>query len=270
MKIVKITQAKIVESFISYDTSFLKVGDVVPIDIYIKRAKDYVIIIERGVELTQKLYNLLANQDSLYVVESEAKCLNNDAEYHELSCLTLLARIKRDKHDLKKMFKLLHRVNEQIFYKFFNDEKNQLELSCVDVIIESMLILIEKNDHCLRASMPLLENSYKIPAHSFNVTLYALHIGTQLKLNHTTLKQLGQAAFLQDIGKKAICSIVSKTCELSLEETELIKKHTQYSLDIVQENGITNSVILDAIRQHHERYDGSGYPDSLQKNEITI
>jgi HD-GYP domain-containing protein (c-di-GMP phosphodiesterase class II) len=128
---------------------------------------------------------------------------------------------------------------------------------------------MQKNTHYLKEIMPLIQGDYKIPTHSFNVTLYALHIGTYLNFEPKQLLQLGQSALLHDVGKKKICSIVNKKGPLTPEEIQLTKEHSQYSIDILKENNIIDNLILDAVKGHHERYDASGYPERLREDCIS-
>lgn len=83
------------------------------------------------------------------------------------------------------------------------------------------------------------------------------------------------ASALHDIGKIAIAdNIILKHGELTQEETEEMKKHTLYGCDILekfkQEDNEFYRYCYDICRYHHERYDGNGYPDRLQGDDIPI
>ena len=274
MKIIRMTNLNIKKSYTLFDAGSLEIGDVVPLDIYIKQSSSYIIIIEAGTMLSEKLYHLLQKQESLYTldelhiidgIESE-EC---DEEKHGIDCNVLLTTIKHEKNDFKKILKLLYEANNYIFDNFLQDKNNKIDLICVESIIYSIIFLIQKDENYLKEVMPILQNDYKVAAHSFNVLLYAIHIGCRLNFSDTKLFDLGKAALLHDVGKKKICDVVDKSGELSLEELELTKEHSQYSVDILKENNIRDIVIIKAVMQHHERYDGSGYPDNLLQDEIT-
>lgn len=91
-------------------------------------------------------------------------------------------------------------------------------------------------------------------------------------LNEDKAELLKMAAPMHDIGKVAISdTILNKPSTLTAEEFEIIKKHTSIGYDILKKS---NRPILKAAaiiaHQHHERYDGTGYPNQLKKDEIHI
>lgn len=269
MKVVKVTRQFAKNSYTVFDKSSLNIGDTVFADIYIKKSNDYIIIIEEGTILTHRLYNMLHKEGTLYILEEKQpvfeKLEDNDLV---INCTTLSVRIKRNKNNLKETLKLLYSISDRIFNDFLNSKDDKLDLACVTSIIESIIFLIRNNENYLKNMMPLLKNDYKMPAHSLNVALYAVHIGYLCNFENKELFKLGQAALLQDIGKKRFCSIINKDENLSLEELEQVKEHVKLSIDILKENNINDKSIIDAVLQHHERFDGSGYPDGLVKNNI--
>lgn len=83
------------------------------------------------------------------------------------------------------------------------------------------------------------------------------------------MESLGVGALLHDIGKILIPShILNKPTQLSDEEFELVKAHTEYGFDILRRQDQFPSVVAHCAYQHHERIDGSGYPRQLKGNEI--
>ncbi|HAV43221.1 TPA: HD-GYP domain-containing protein [bacterium] len=106
--------------------------------------------------------------------------------------------------------------------------------------------------------------------HSTRVTLYSLVIADQLGLSREIKENIRLAGILHDVGKIGIpVEILNKPSGLSKEEYDEIKKHPDAGSKIVE--GIEHLVkIVPGIRHHHERYDGQGYPDHLQKENIPL
>jgi putative nucleotidyltransferase with HDIG domain len=106
--------------------------------------------------------------------------------------------------------------------------------------------------------------------HQQRVAEIACLLGEKLGLEADRLEDLRLAANLHDLGKMAIPGeILSKPTRLSADEFALIKTHPQVSLDILQPLNLparVSSIVL----QHHERLNGSGYPHSLQGDEIIL
>lgn len=271
MKVVQVTRQFAKNSYIVFDPSSLNIGDTVFTDIYIKKSSDYIIIIEEGSLLTQRLYSLLHKEKTLYILDEKQPLIENleEDDIDVDCCTTLSVRIKRNKSDLKWTLKLLYSISDKIFHDFLNSKDNKIDLACVTSTIESIIFLVRNNESYLKSIMPLLKNDYKMPIHSINVALYAIHIGYLRKYPSKELLKLGQAAFLQDVGKKEFCSLINKDTKLSAEELKQIKEHVKLSVKILKDNNIRDSDIINAVSQHHERLDGSGYPNELIEKQIS-
>jgi putative nucleotidyltransferase with HDIG domain len=118
--------------------------------------------------------------------------------------------------------------------------------------------------------MPYFINENMLKNHSLHVAIYALTLGHALKFNDEQLLQLGIAALLHDVGfKKIDAAIINKEAPLTPQENKLIQKHSLYSVEIIKQNNIHDPYIIDAVMHHHERYDGTGYPDGRTREEIS-
>ena len=106
--------------------------------------------------------------------------------------------------------------------------------------------------------------------HSRRVQQLALAIGRELNLSQPELDLLGHAALFHDIGKLAIPdSILLKPASLTEEEWALMQRHAEEGARIIDRLGFLNDAVP-AIRHHHERFDGTGYPDRLRGEEIPL
>ncbi len=106
--------------------------------------------------------------------------------------------------------------------------------------------------------------------HSQRVAKYAQEIGKILNLSKQNQYDLYVSGLLHDIGKVAIPdSILLKPGKLSEYEYKIMKYHPEFSYDLVK-NIEFFQYISTFIKQHHERCDGSGYPDGLKCEEITL
>lgn len=95
--------------------------------------------------------------------------------------------------------------------------------------------------------------------HSLRVMEHAMKIGCILGVKSQTLKEVSMASRLHDIGKLAVpASILDKSSGLSEEEYRLVKCHIVYGYLLLKSMGYPPA-ICEAVRDHHERYDGRGY-----------
>jgi HD-GYP domain-containing protein (c-di-GMP phosphodiesterase class II) len=106
--------------------------------------------------------------------------------------------------------------------------------------------------------------------HSARVAELAVHLGQRLGLGPAALRSLAEGAYLHDVGKVGIPDhVLNKPGALSEEERAWIQQHPVVGSDIV---GRAPSLrpALEVIRQHHERFDGHGYPDGLAGEQISL
>ena len=123
--------------------------------------------------------------------------------------------------------------------------------------IESLATAIEAKDHTTHD-------------HLQRVQIYAMELGKELRLNESELEALRAASLLHDIGKIAVPeSIINKPGKLTPEEFEKMKVHPVVGAEILERAQFPYPVVP-IVRSHHEKWDGSGYPDGLKGEEIPI
>jgi putative nucleotidyltransferase with HDIG domain len=106
--------------------------------------------------------------------------------------------------------------------------------------------------------------------HSTNVAKYAVEIARAMEISPSQLEEIHIAAILHDVGKIGISDmIISKPDRLSREEFDIMKDHSAHGIRILEPIGFPPAII-NAIHQHHERYDGKGYPQGLAGEDITL
>jgi putative nucleotidyltransferase with HDIG domain len=100
--------------------------------------------------------------------------------------------------------------------------------------------------------------------HSIRVRIQATYLGMALGLTGKELTLLSYGAELHDIGKIRIpLSVLNKTVSLTPSEVANIESHPTWGAEIASRAFVANSDIIACILQHHEREDGSGYPNGL-------
>lgn len=105
--------------------------------------------------------------------------------------------------------------------------------------------------------------------HSVNVCILAIMAGISMGYHDTKLKELGVGALLHDIGKMRINKeILNKPTDLTRGEFDEVKKHAEYGFEILRQHPEVSLLSAHIAFQHHERWDGNGYPRGLSKDEI--
>ena len=106
--------------------------------------------------------------------------------------------------------------------------------------------------------------------HSMRVTLYSIILATEMGLPGSQLEQIETAGLLHDIGKIAIPqAILCKPGKLTDDEYVIMKSHPNNSEKLIASISKLNSV-SPGVKHHHERWDGRGYPDRLEGENIPL
>ena len=140
-----------------------------------------------------------------------------------------------------------------------------------DRLVETSQIVIERSTAALEALSATVDARDTYTAgHSRRVRELAFAIGSELSLSAEELETLNQAALLHDIGKIAVPdAVLLKHGPLDAGEWLLMRGHPQEGARIIEKLGYLGNVVP-AIRHHHERPDGQGYPDGLAGEAIPM
>jgi putative nucleotidyltransferase with HDIG domain len=116
----------------------------------------------------------------------------------------------------------------------------------------------------------LAEREPGLRAHVEGVARLAVTVGRELGMNGDEIAELRLAAELHDVGKLAIPdAVLRKAGDLSAGEWDLIRGHPDEGARIIERLGFPSDTVA-AIRHHHERFDGTGYPEGLAGEEIPL
>ncbi|RZV35823.1 MAG: HD-GYP domain-containing protein [Chromatiales bacterium] len=106
---------------------------------------------------------------------------------------------------------------------------------------------------------------------SLATSIWALVFGRHLGLDHESLTAAGLGALLLDIGKmKLPPELLNKTEPLTDVERAHVQSHVGHSLKTIKEAGNVDRRVLDMVSTHHERFNGSGYPNGLKGTQIPV
>ena len=106
--------------------------------------------------------------------------------------------------------------------------------------------------------------------HSHRVSQYSVMIAKEMGFDRKECENLRRAALMHDIGKIGIPdAILNKPSRLTDEEYAIMKSHVTRGAEILKDFTMIEHVV-DGARYHHEKYDGTGYPDGLKGEEIPL
>jgi putative nucleotidyltransferase with HDIG domain len=148
------------------------------------------------------------------------------------------------------------------------DEPVTGSLEGVSSTVNILVGEVTKNRNIVKVLFDLTSKDYTTTRHSVNVMALAIGYANHVNLDKQKSKVLGVSALLHDVGKTRVnTEILKSSKKLTDEEFHEIKKHTTKGFNILSTCKFANSEIRTTALEHHEKLDGSGYPD--QKTNIS-
>ena len=151
-----------------------------------------------------------------------------------------------------------------------NRHSNPIELkNGIENIANSIIDDIVGNSNLMVDLYSLKSHDDYTFQHSVNVSVLSIVLGIKAGLNGIELRELATAALLHDIGKMHIpFEILSKDSNLTDEEYEIVKSHTNEGFSFLLNDANVSPKIAIVAYQHHEWNDGSGYPDGIDGDNM--
>lgn len=138
---------------------------------------------------------------------------------------------------------------------------------------QSKLQLEEANRDLLAVLVKAIETRDPYTSgHSLRVAELARLIANDLGIPIRRVGQIERAALLHDIGKidSIYAAVIRKPYDLNSDERTLIRTHATKGADLLESLSSVSAEVIRAVRHHHERYDGTGYPSGLRAEEIPL
>lgn len=165
---------------------------------------------------------------------------------------------------VKNFFEVIESGNSKI-------QKNPKDIIDIKKMVENIINGVIDNGTAQVNIIDLKNYDDYTYYHSVNVAVLSLIIGHAMGFNTKKLLDLGTSALLHDIGKVFIESaIINKPARLTDEEFERVKHHSYEGFRYLKDDFNLSPKVYVPVLQHHENYDGTGYPLNLQKGEIHI
>ncbi len=188
---------------------------------------------------------------------------------------------EKDSEEYKKLSLPENEEYAQIYLKtiegvseIFNDIKmeNEVYHTRIDDLISQLMNVIRENtNEVIQLTLVDLPSVDKFTASAVNCMILSVVIGMNLKFVSHRLIQLATAALLHDVGMLKIPeTILFKKEKLTSEEYKQMKMHTIHTYKIISQFLKYPEEIASIALQHHERWDGKGYPRGLRGNDILL
>lgn len=145
-----------------------------------------------------------------------------------------------------------------------------LDVLSIKSTVHDMTDSILRNPDALKLLCVLQERDDNAVTHALHVCILSLAFANYLGLKKNMIQKLGIGALLHDIGEtKLPDGLFWKSRHYTKEEKAEIQKHTEYGVEIINNSEGLDSIVLDIVRDHHERLNCSGFPNNSCGDEIS-
>jgi HD-GYP domain-containing protein (c-di-GMP phosphodiesterase class II) len=193
--------------------------------------------------------------------------LSKDVKQSDLNISKVMKELQPDKQRSKNLYVLGIDIAEDIANNVRQDKPMELSkaIDWIDLVVDDLLMKDKELLSLFYESTP--ENH--LYGHMINVSIMSIEVGLGLGYNKSRLNKLGLAAFLMDVGMFKVENIVLQSRSTSEEEFSKIKQHPVYSAKILSQIKDVSELVVNAVKEHHERINGKGYPEGLKDTEIS-
>ncbi len=148
---------------------------------------------------------------------------------------------------------------------------NAVEAENASSLVEEISDSVARNPGALISLARLKTVDDYTYMHSVAVCALMVALARQLGLSEAHTRSAGMAGLLHDLGKAAIpLAVLNKPGKLTDDEFTVVKNHSVHGHRMLKEGGKVEAAVLDACLHHHEKMDGTGYPDKLQGEKISL
>ena len=261
-----ITEAKS-QIYVPIKKWILDIGDTIDCDLYIAvgSRNEKELLLPQKQPLTETVKKRMDQYRFLYIREEDLSVYNHFIDQ-------IVQAVAQNRHiAITKKAAVIYRQASVILDEMFENPEELENVPKSKKVVNTFVETIFSDTHAIESLIKITAYDYYTHTHSINVCVYALSLGSYLGLNEELLTDLGMSALLHDLGKSKVNhAITNKNGRLTYDEYEQMKHHPSFGYAIAMKIGIRDKRILDGIRHHHEKLDGSGYPDGLRGDEITI
>ena len=255
--------SKILENYFLIDKIIIHINNNFLFNLYsYKNQNDkeqLVVVYDAGTDITQEKFLALSTIENLYVH-------NQKIQFYDDYIKSYITQ----KIIPKNMENFYINVSENI-NKLFEDPESLGNMKEAKTIVSEMVDTILQDDFTVSSFVSILSYDYYTHTHSLNVSIYALCLGKHMGMDQKTLEELGASALLHDLGKSKIDkALINKNGKLTEREFKEVQNHPYLGWLLAKKLGVNNKNILAGIRNHHEKLDGTGYPDGKKADEIHL
>ena len=203
-------------------------------------------------------------------LDTQAYALNDvDAPMEPVSKGTAKVSVAEESSRAKVLFK----EATNIIHNMMKDARlgKQVQVQTIDPLAQRMVQSTFRNRHALSGMTRIKTKDEYTFMHCVSVAGLMTAFAVEMGLDDETIHQVAVGGMLHDIGKTLVPDrILNKPGKLDDAEFVVMKRHVEFSKQLLMEQSGLSQVAMDVTLQHHERMDGRGYPLGLKGEQISL
>lgn len=259
-------KSKKTEKFFAINLETLRINTILGFDLYINKAGEYILYRSADLPFTERnRKNLLDSKTGRLFIA------NDNFQHYQRYIETNLQAIIEDEAIAKKAkARIVYDTSTLIVKDILNNPTVKQNIKRCKKLVESTVSFIFREKEAFHNLLKMMSFDYYTYTHSINVCTFSVALAQITGLTDgKDLHKLGIGALLHDVGKTRVSeAILNKKEPLTPDEVEIVKKHPEWGVDLLKETNLVSPEVYLPIRQHHEREDGTGYPDGLRSRQI--
>ena len=245
-------------SFMPIQVASLRVDKILNFDLYIHTGRELLLYRSKSLTFTEaSLARLRENKVETIYIPGHAR-----EAYHKYIEENLQEVLADPKIPEPKKATILYDSSKMLIQDVFTNPTYPEHIKRSKRLVENTVGFILKGRQAFLNLMKITSLDYYTYTHSINVATFAVSLARQLGItDQSSLVDLGTGALLHDVGKSRISEqILNKKGALNTLEMGIIRKHPQWGVELLRDSNLLAPVAYHPVHEHHERVDGSGYP----------
>lgn len=241
----------------------------VGIDLYIRRDSEFMLYRKGNLPFTEEnRAHLLENgHDKIYFSATDREEFQH---YIEANIGKIVAS---PQIPVEKKSTIVYKASTHLMEDLFSDPRSGDKIKRSKNLIGHTVDLILSGEEATKRLISLTAHDYYTYTHSVNVTIFAVALCERVFGRNTSedFHQLGNGFLLHDLGKSLIDpGIINKNGRLDDHEWKIMKKHPEDGHEILSSSAELSDEIRVVVLEHHERFEGGGYPTGKAGEEIHL
>lgn len=146
-----------------------------------------------------------------------------------------------------------------------------IDMAVLEKLVDDLSYSVARNPHAIISLSRLRRVSEYTGMNAVAVSAMMMALARQLNLDYDQVHSAGLAGLLHDLGKAAMpANLLNKTGKLLPKELAVIQSHASEGIRMLERIGVKDPIVLDVCLHHHEKIDGSGYPERLSGDQISL